>query len=150
MFIPEYDLTTGLPSYWAWALPGALTSQAVWRIVKWTWSGTAGTLLWADGNNNLDNVYDNRASLSYVANAALSLEFASHLDLVPAGIPGSSFNVGFTIPDDAVAWLNSSPMQRVPAAPGPQGNQSSVSGAVLQTGVSIGAADWFFLRVPLA
>lgn len=40
-------------------------SAAVWRIRKIETSGTVLSVLWADGNQAFDNVWDNRASLSY-------------------------------------------------------------------------------------
>ena len=155
MFIPETDAATNLPIYWCWAFPGALDSQAVWRIVKWAWVQTvgliAGTPLWADGNNLLDNVRTNRASLSYSANAQLSIDDASWVDVVPSGIPGSSFTVPFTIPDGALVMLSGGPMRRVPAFTG-AGNEAVISGSSIQTSavVTAAAAEWFYLRVPLA
>lgn len=45
---------------------GPLTSGAYWAIKKFTYSGTQLVLVqWADGNPRMDNVYDNRATLSY-------------------------------------------------------------------------------------
>lgn len=56
----------GLPEYIAIAVPGAATSAAVWQIRKLVYSGTNATSeIWADGNNNCDNIWDNHASLSY-------------------------------------------------------------------------------------
>lgn len=45
------------------AAPGTATSAASWRIQRLTKADS--TLLWADGNANFDNVWDNYASLSY-------------------------------------------------------------------------------------
>lgn len=46
------------------ATPGELTSTAKWRIKKV--DQTSGVVVtWADGNNNFDNVWDNRVTLSY-------------------------------------------------------------------------------------
>lgn len=45
------------------AQPGALTSAASWRIKRMTNSDS--TIVWADGNNSFDNIWDNRASLTY-------------------------------------------------------------------------------------
>jgi hypothetical protein len=43
---------------------GSATSSAVWQIVKLdTTSGLVKT--WADGNASFDNIWDNRASLTY-------------------------------------------------------------------------------------
>lgn len=45
------------------AAMGSATSGALWQICRITQSDT--TLIWADGNAAFDNVWDNRASLSY-------------------------------------------------------------------------------------
>lgn len=42
----------------------ASTSASIWRIRKIDTS-TGVDVKWADGNSNFDNVWDNRASLSY-------------------------------------------------------------------------------------
>lgn len=45
---------------------GAATSASTWRIFRV--SSTAGVspvVEWADGNSNFDNIFDNRASLTY-------------------------------------------------------------------------------------
>ncbi len=44
--------------------PGTAESAASWRIKKIDTTGDI-FILWADGNNNYDNVWDNRLSLSY-------------------------------------------------------------------------------------
>lgn len=44
---------------------GALTSDAVWQIKKISTSATITSILWADGNDAFDNVWDNRVSLNY-------------------------------------------------------------------------------------
>lgn len=153
MFIPEYDAGTGNPSYWGFALPGAATSDPAWRILKWTWSGVAGAVLWADGDDALDNIWDDRASLAYSANPALSIEEASFLDIAPSGGP-TIWTVPFTIPAQAVVMLNSTPMRTVGAMTG-AGNEVVVSGAGFTTSQSVTPGsgpgfDWFYLRVPLA
>ena len=45
------------------AVPGTATSSALWRIKRLT--NADNTIVWADGNANFDNIYDNRATLSY-------------------------------------------------------------------------------------
>lgn len=45
------------------AATGSSTASAVWQIQRITQSDA--TILWADGNGNFDNVWDNHASLSY-------------------------------------------------------------------------------------
>lgn len=39
--------------------------SATWRIKKLETTGTVLKITWADGNNNFDNIWTNRASLSY-------------------------------------------------------------------------------------
>ena len=58
------DEASATVSYIGEATTGSATSSAVWRIKKM--DTTTGTVItWADGNDNFDNVWDNRASLSY-------------------------------------------------------------------------------------
>lgn len=45
------------------ALPGTATSAASWRIKRLT--NADNTIVWADGDSDFDNIYDNRVSLSY-------------------------------------------------------------------------------------
>lgn len=52
------------------ALPGTATSSATWRIKRITFTvdgsgNTDSVTEWADGNSNRDNIWDNRAALSY-------------------------------------------------------------------------------------
>lgn len=48
------------------ALPGTLTSAALWRVQRLTIQSDGDTeVLFADGDDNFDNVWDNRLSLSY-------------------------------------------------------------------------------------
>ena len=48
------------------ANPGAATSLAVWRCEEITIAADGDvTILYADGNDNFDNIWDNRAALSY-------------------------------------------------------------------------------------
>ena len=47
---------------------GAVTSEACWRITRLTFSGTNNADIaveYADANDNFDNVWDNRAILTY-------------------------------------------------------------------------------------
>ena len=41
------------------------TASAIWSIKRLTFTGGLTTIEWADGNDLNDNVWDNRASLSY-------------------------------------------------------------------------------------
>ena len=61
--IDEVDATT---TYVGLAAPGVGTGSAVWQIRRLTSSGNDLTVEWADGNAEFDNVWDNRASLSYL------------------------------------------------------------------------------------
>ena len=48
------------------ATPGTLTSASAWRIQRMTVQSDGDTeVLFADGNDNYDNIWDNRLSLSY-------------------------------------------------------------------------------------
>ena len=59
------EVSTSL-SYVGTALPGSLTSAAVWRIFKLaSTAGASPIITWADGNTDFDNSWDLRASLTY-------------------------------------------------------------------------------------
>lgn len=62
----ELDFVSELVFYTGKAVPGTVTSAALWRISKST-LGTDDdlTVIWADGDDNYDNVWDDRLSLSY-------------------------------------------------------------------------------------
>jgi hypothetical protein len=49
------------------APPGSLTSDPVWRIrqIVYVPGPNPSQIIWADGDTNFDNIWDNRASLSY-------------------------------------------------------------------------------------
>jgi len=51
--------------YQGWANPGTATSAASWRIKKIVDTTGDFAITFADGNRNFDNVWDNRASLTY-------------------------------------------------------------------------------------
>lgn len=55
--------TVGGFIYYGVAAVGSSTASAVWRVFRETES--SGTILYADGNANFDNVWDNYASLTY-------------------------------------------------------------------------------------
>jgi hypothetical protein len=150
VFHHDFDLATGLPLYSAWALPGTLDSDPGWRAIKYEWTGeTLSAVLWADGDDSLDNVWDDRATLAYAANPALSLEAAGRVDVSPGGpFPGTVFDLGFAIPETADIVLNSTPMRRVGAFTG-AGNEVIVIGTQFETSETVTAADWLYVRVPL-
>jgi hypothetical protein len=45
------------------ATPGSLTSESVWRIKRFDKNNNI--FLFADSNNNFDNIWDDRGSLTY-------------------------------------------------------------------------------------
>ena len=55
----------GSTTYIGEADPGSALASAVWRIKRIQVVGDVSTILWADGNSNFDNVWNNRAALSY-------------------------------------------------------------------------------------
>lgn len=59
--------STGLTYYKGEAAVGSATSDAVWRIQRITLSDISDDVIiqWADGDSNFNNVWDNRASLTY-------------------------------------------------------------------------------------
>ena len=58
------DYTTSNVTYVGKATSGTATSAASWQIQKV--DETTGVIVtWADGDDNFDNIWDNRASLSY-------------------------------------------------------------------------------------
>jgi hypothetical protein len=58
------DEVSSTLSYVGKALTGSATSSAVWQVFKL--DTTAGLIItYADGNDLFDNIWDNRASLSY-------------------------------------------------------------------------------------
>ena len=65
MYATQYDDVGGNISYLGEALPGSLTSAPVWRIRKLNMASSDLVITWADGNDNFDNIWDNRLSLTY-------------------------------------------------------------------------------------
>lgn len=59
------DAASATATYIGETLPGTATSSALWRIKKIDETSNPTTILFADGNDKFDNVWDNRASLSY-------------------------------------------------------------------------------------
>jgi hypothetical protein len=58
------DTTTANVTYVGYAVIGSLSSASVWKIKKIdTTSGVV--ITWADGDSSYNNIWDNRASLSY-------------------------------------------------------------------------------------
>lgn len=61
----KLDQVTSTLFYVGEATFAASTSSPLWRIRKID-TTTGVDVRWADGNSNYDNVWDNRASLTYV------------------------------------------------------------------------------------
>ena len=59
------DWATESVCYVGWAPPGSATDAACWRVKKIELSGDDVSVTWSDGDAQYDNVWDNRASLSY-------------------------------------------------------------------------------------
>ena len=59
------DEASATVTYVGKAATSALTSNAVWQIMKIEVSGSITTIKYADGNFEFDNIWDNRASLTY-------------------------------------------------------------------------------------
>jgi hypothetical protein len=66
LYSKQYDQVSDTLAYLGDAVVGGSSASAIWRIQKLVFT-TAGsvTITFADGNVNFDNVWNNRASLSY-------------------------------------------------------------------------------------
>lgn len=67
---PLGDLTVyvdedGTSTYVGYAALSSSVSSPVWQIKKIGEAGTLTTVLFADGNNQFDNIWNNRTSLDY-------------------------------------------------------------------------------------
>lgn len=58
------DEASATITYVGKALPGTVTASALWQVQKIDTSGDL-TITWADGNTDFDNVWNDRATLSY-------------------------------------------------------------------------------------
>jgi len=63
----EIDFVGSTLIYRGWADPGIATSSALWRIRRTRFIGADEDVVhdWADGNSNFDNIWNDRATLSY-------------------------------------------------------------------------------------
>jgi hypothetical protein len=59
------DEASATVTYIGKAAIATATSASSWQISKLTVSGSITSITWADGNATYDNVWDNRASLTY-------------------------------------------------------------------------------------
>lgn len=62
MVIDEASATV---TYVGIAQIGTATSASSWQVKRISVSGNVTTITWADGDDEFDNIWDNRASLSY-------------------------------------------------------------------------------------
>lgn len=53
---------SGSTTYFGWAVPGSLTSSPVWKILRLIKDTSS---IWADGNKDFDNVWDDHTGLVY-------------------------------------------------------------------------------------
>jgi hypothetical protein len=61
----ELDDASSTITYVGEAPFGSVASDSNWRIFRMQTSGSVLSITWADGNDEFDNVWANRASLSY-------------------------------------------------------------------------------------
>ena len=61
----RYDADSATVQYVGEAPISSSESSAVWKIYRMTYSGDSITIEWADGDDLFNNVWANRASLSY-------------------------------------------------------------------------------------
>ena len=65
LVVTKVDEASSTTTYLGRAACGTATSAASWQIRKISESGNVTTIEWADGDRKFDNVWDDRASLSY-------------------------------------------------------------------------------------
>lgn len=62
----KIDEASSTVIYMGYHKPGNYNpASAVWRIIRMQQTGTVWAREFADGNDNYDNIWDNRAALSY-------------------------------------------------------------------------------------
>jgi hypothetical protein len=64
-YAQRIDEASSTVTYVGRAEPGTAEGSAAWQIKKISVSGSVTTITWADGNENYDNIWSNRAALSY-------------------------------------------------------------------------------------
>lgn len=67
LYLEEIDFVGDTLIYRGWADPGSLTSEPKWRIRRTRFVGTDEDVVhdWADGDTYFNNIWDNRAGLTY-------------------------------------------------------------------------------------
>lgn len=62
----NYDAVSAVLAYVGKAVPGTVTSAASWQVKKLVFDASGDvTTTFADGDSDFNNVWDNRASLTY-------------------------------------------------------------------------------------
>lgn len=61
----KFDEASNTVTYIGEAESGSASSDPVWRIKKFTVSGSITSLQWASGNTDYDKIWDNRTSYTY-------------------------------------------------------------------------------------
>lgn len=64
-YTTRLDEVSATITYVGEADPDTLTSEALWRIKRLDTTNDDLVILWADGDANFDNIWDDRASLTY-------------------------------------------------------------------------------------
>jgi len=64
-YITKVEVASATITYVGSAAPGTTVAQALWRIMRVDTSSLAADVLYADSNQNFDNVWNDRAGLSY-------------------------------------------------------------------------------------
>ena len=62
----RFDTVDAATAYVGEAAPGASAASAVWRVRRLLTVATVLAIQYADGDRQFDNVWDNRAALTYV------------------------------------------------------------------------------------
>lgn len=60
-----FDEVSSTLAYYGEAATGTSGATALWRIRRITTAGTVVTVEWADGDGQFNNIWNNRAALSY-------------------------------------------------------------------------------------
>ncbi len=64
-YATRIDEVSAAVTYIGKAVVGSLDASAAWQIMRLTTAGTETAIEYADGNLSFDNVWDDRASLTY-------------------------------------------------------------------------------------
>lgn len=59
------DYSVAGTEYIGWAVCGASTASPIWKICRKVTVASVETVEWADGDAKFDNIFDNRATLTY-------------------------------------------------------------------------------------